>query len=69
MTLKGDPLGSPLFINGFMIMEEYKVIYPKPEINSREQRDEHDDKLEELLLEIQREQYRAWKQMRDKGIR
>jgi hypothetical protein len=50
-------------------MEEYKVIYPKPEINSRKQRDEHDDKLEELLLEIQKEQYRAWKQMKDKGIK
>lgn len=50
-------------------MEEYKVIFPKPEITSREQRDEHDDKLEELLLEIQREQQRAFQQMRDKGIR
>jgi hypothetical protein len=52
-----------------MIMEEYKVIYPKPEINSREQRDEHDGKLEELILEIQKEQLRAFQQMRDKGIR
>ena len=44
--------------------EEYKLTYPKPEIESREQRDVHHDKLEEMLQEILDEQQRAFKQLK-----
>jgi hypothetical protein len=45
-------------------MPEYKVIFPKPDIESRAERDFHHDKLEELLQEILREQERVFEQLK-----
>ena len=51
-------------------MDEYKVIFPKDVIiNSRKDRDRHDNALEVLLQEILKEQERSFRKMREKGIR